>query len=121
MRLLRYDSCRDNRIVTLSDTRQVIVFTHNIWFTTELLARFERRPQDCSYFNVARDGTKIGLVSKRTHPRSDTFSSLRGRINVLIQSAEKRPVRSRRRTLKKPTSSCGTSARSSWKKTSSRE
>lgn len=78
-----------NRIVSLSDTRQVIVFTHNIWFTTELLARFEKRPQDCSYFDVARDGTKIGLVSKGTHPRADTFSSLRSRINVLIQSAEK--------------------------------
>jgi hypothetical protein len=78
-----------NRIVSLSDTRQVIVFTHNIWFTTELLARFEKRPQDCSYFDVARDGTKIGLVTKGTHPRSDTFSSLKGRINVLIQSAEK--------------------------------
>lgn len=78
-----------DRIVSLSETRQVIVFTHNIWFTTELLARFEKRPQDCFYFDVARDGTKIGLVSKGTHPRSDTLSSLRSRINVLIQSAEK--------------------------------
>jgi hypothetical protein len=78
-----------NRIVALSETRQVIVFTHNIWFTTELLARFEKRLQDCSYFDVARDGAKIGLVTKGTHPRSDTFSSLRGRINVLVQSAEK--------------------------------
>lgn len=77
------------RIVTLSETRQVIVFTHNIWFTTELLARFEKRPQDCSYYDVARDGAKIGIVSKGTHPRSDTFSNLRGRINTLIQSAEK--------------------------------
>jgi hypothetical protein len=77
-----------NRIVSLSETRQVIVFTHNIWFTTELLARFEKRPQDCSYFDVARDGTKIGIVSKGTHPRSDTFSNLRGRINTLVQSAE---------------------------------
>jgi hypothetical protein len=74
--------------VSLSETRQVIVFTHNIWFTTELLARFEKRPQDCSYFDVARDGTKIGIVSKGTHPRSDTFSNLRGRINTLVQSAE---------------------------------
>jgi recombinational DNA repair ATPase RecF len=78
-----------SRIVTLSETRQVIVFTHNIWFTTELLARFEKRPQDCSYYDVARDGAKIGIVSKGTHPRSDTFSNLRGRINTLIQSAEK--------------------------------
>jgi recombinational DNA repair ATPase RecF len=78
-----------NRIVSLSETRQVIVFTHNIWFTTELLARFEKRPQDCSYFDVARDGGKIGLVTKGTHPRSDTFKSLRGRINSLLQDAEK--------------------------------
>jgi len=77
------------RIVALSETRQVIVFTHNIWFTTELLARFEKRPQDCSYYDVARDGAKIGIVSKGTHPRSDTYSNLRGRINTLIQSAEK--------------------------------
>ncbi len=77
------------RIVALSETRQVIVFTHNIWFTTELLARFEKRPQDCSYYDVGRDGAKIGIVSKGTHPRSDTVSNLRGRINNLIQSAEK--------------------------------
>jgi recombinational DNA repair ATPase RecF len=78
-----------DRIVVLSETRQVIVFTHNIWFTTELLARFEKRPQDCSYYDVARDGAKIGIVSKGTHPRSDTVSNLRGKINALIQSAEK--------------------------------
>jgi hypothetical protein len=78
-----------DRIVALSDTRQVIVFTHNIWFTTELLSRFEKRPQDCSYYDVARDGAKIGIISKGTHPRSDTFSNLRGRINTLIQTAEK--------------------------------
>jgi len=77
------------RIVALGDTRQVIVFTHNIWFTTELLARFEKRPHDCSYYDVARDGPKIGIVTKGTHPRSDTVANLRGRINTLIQSAEK--------------------------------
>jgi hypothetical protein len=78
-----------DRMATLSDTRQVIVFTHNIWFTTELLARFEKRPNDCSYYDVARDGAKIGIVSKGTHPRSDTVPNLRGRINALIQVAEK--------------------------------
>jgi hypothetical protein len=77
------------RIVALSDSRQVIVFTHNIWFTTEMLARFEKRPEDCAYYDVTRDDTKIGIVSKGTHPRSDTVSNLRGRINTLIQSADK--------------------------------
>jgi hypothetical protein len=78
-----------DRIVVLSDTRQVIVFTHNIWFTTELLARFEKRANDCSYYEVARDGERIGLVSKGTHPRSDTVANLRSRINSLIQVGEK--------------------------------
>lgn len=77
------------RIVELSNTRQVIVFTHNIWFTSELLARFDKRPHDCSYYDVGRDGTKIGIVSKGTHPRSDTIANLRTRINTLVQSAEK--------------------------------
>ena len=75
--------------MVLSETRQVIVFTHNLWFTTELLTRFEERPQDCSYYDVARVGAKIGIVSNGTHPRSDPVSNLRGKINALIQSAEK--------------------------------
>jgi recombinational DNA repair ATPase RecF len=78
-----------DRIAVLSDTRQVIVFTHNIWFTTELLARFEKRTQDCSYYDVSRDGATIGIVSKGTHPRSDSFSSLKGKINELLQAADK--------------------------------
>ncbi len=78
-----------SRIILLSDSRQVIVFTHNIWFAAELLARFEKKPQDCSYYDVPRDGDRIGVVTKGTHPRSDTFSNLKGRINNLIQSAEK--------------------------------
>jgi len=78
-----------NRIVLLSETRQVIVFTHNIWFATELLAQFDKKPQECSYYDVSRDGSRIGVVTKGTHPRSDTVSSLRGRINTLIQAAEK--------------------------------
>ncbi len=78
-----------NRIVLLSETRQVIVFTHNIWFASELLSKFEKRAQDCSYYDVTRDGDRIGIVSKGTHPRSDTVSNLKGRINSLVQAAEK--------------------------------
>jgi hypothetical protein len=78
-----------SRIVNLSESRQVIVFTHNIWFATELLASFEKQPQHCSYYDVSRDGVRIGVVSKGTHPRSDTFANLKSRINSLIQTAEK--------------------------------
>jgi hypothetical protein len=77
------------RIVRLCKTQQVIVFTHNIWFTTELLAAFEKTPTDCAYYDVTREGEQVGVVTRGTHPRSDSVKSLRGKINELIQSAEK--------------------------------
>ena len=79
------------RLVKLSLTRQVIVFTHNIWFTIELLAAFDNTQdaQHCSYYDVGRDELKIGIVSKGNHPRSDTYNNLKGRINNLLQEAGK--------------------------------
>lgn len=77
------------RIVELSEQRQVIVFTHNIWFTTELLAEFEKRTQDCAYHDVTRDVNRIGIITKGNHPRSDTYKALRGKINDLLQTAER--------------------------------
>jgi recombinational DNA repair ATPase RecF len=78
-----------NRIVSLTAHRQVIVFTHNIWFATELLSRFEERKADCFYYDVSREGDLIGVISKGTHPRSDTVKNLRSRINTMVQGAEK--------------------------------
>lgn len=77
------------RLVELSRERQVIVFTHNIWFTMELLSRFDKTSADCSYYDVRSDGPRFGIVSKGTHPRSDTYKNLRGKLNALIQSAAK--------------------------------
>jgi len=77
------------RIVELSQTRQIIVFTHNIWFTTELLSAFEKAPQDCGYYDVTRDGGQVGVITKGSHPRSDTFKASRGKINDLVQTAQK--------------------------------
>jgi hypothetical protein len=78
------------RIERLSASRQVIVFTHNIWFTMELLARFEKRTADCSFYSVDRDSDDlIGKVTKGTHPRTDSFKSLQKKINGLIERAEK--------------------------------
>lgn len=78
-----------NRIVNLTDGRQVIVFTHNIWFAAELLSHFEDRRSDCAYYDVAREGGRIGVVSKGTNPRSDSFKSVRSLIHELQQSAGK--------------------------------
>jgi wobble nucleotide-excising tRNase len=54
------------RIVALSEQRQVIVFTHNIWFTTQLLSQFEERRADCSYFGVGKVGNDYGLITLLT-------------------------------------------------------
>lgn len=76
-----------DRLVEISRVRQVVVFTHNVWFTTELLSRFEKDKDACAYYDVSDAGGQRGLISRGTHPRADTFKSLRGRINTLIQDA----------------------------------
>lgn len=78
-----------DRLVAISRERQVVIFTHNIWFTTELLSRFEKETQRkrCSYFSVG--GDSIGTISNGTHPRADTFNTMKGKLNSLLQDAAK--------------------------------
>lgn len=76
-----------DRIVSLSRARQVMVFTHNIWFATELLSRFEKTPAECTYFNVFQENGITGIVQRGSHPRWDTVKALTGKINQLVQSA----------------------------------
>jgi tetratricopeptide (TPR) repeat protein len=76
------------RIVDLSKERQVIVFTHNIWFTTELLAHYEKNPNDCAYYDLTRNDQELGIITKGTHPRADTYNSLKARLNTNIQAAQ---------------------------------
>lgn len=76
-----------DRIVRLSEHRQVIVFTHSIWFATELLSRFEDATDRCSYFDVSQSDGISGIVTSGTHPRWDTVSQTKGRINSLLQGA----------------------------------
>jgi ABC-type transport system involved in cytochrome c biogenesis ATPase subunit len=76
-----------NRLVQISQQRQVLVFTHNIWFTMELLSRFEKRKEDCAYYDVSESEPQKGFVSGGEHPRADTFKTLSGKINQLIQDA----------------------------------
>lgn len=75
------------RLVRLSETRQVIVFTHNIWFATELLSHFEDDTELCAYYDVAETGESRGVVTRGSHPRWDTFKKTKGKINRLIQDA----------------------------------
>lgn len=76
------------RLAELSAMRQIIVFTHNIWFAAELLSRFEKQTARCSYFDISDVPPARGLVSAGTHPRWDTVKATTGQINKLIQEAK---------------------------------
>ena len=87
-----------DRIATLSEVRQVIVFTHNIWLATELLGRCEERvkrekkdagAESCRYYSISDDehtGAK-GFVTCDSGPRWDTPGKLAGKVEVLLQEA----------------------------------
>jgi len=78
------------RLYTLSANHQVVVFTHNIWFASLLLAKFEdnKSRKGCSFFSVdLGPGEQPGFVSGGTHPRLDSPVKISGRINDIIQSA----------------------------------
>ncbi|MCX2746290.1 AAA family ATPase [Arthrobacter sp. MI7-26] len=77
-----------SRIARLAEERQVIVFTHNIWFATELLSRFDKNTTHCSYFSIQDDGPLKGIVSPGTHPRWDTVKKMTGKVNAILQSAK---------------------------------
>ncbi|HMJ05261.1 MAG TPA: AAA family ATPase, partial [Chthoniobacterales bacterium] len=77
-----------DRVVELSATRQVIVFTHNIWFAAEILSRFDKATTgDCTYYGVAEANGSSGIVTRGSHPRWDTVAKLAGRINQLMHGA----------------------------------
>ena len=76
------------RLTELADQQQVIIFTHNILFATSLLARFERTTDRCSFFHIGvHDNGSTGIITRGTHPRTDTVSSLAGRVNASLQTA----------------------------------
>lgn len=77
-----------SRIVELSEEHQIVVLTHNIWFASELLARFDQTPADCAFYQVLeRDGAK-GVIVGGVHPRIDTQGEIKKRINKAITDAE---------------------------------
>jgi len=78
-----------DRLVELSRGRQMVVFTHDIWFAAELLARFERSPRECAFFNVAAEDGRVGEVTRASHPRTDTFKDRGKRVQRLIDGAER--------------------------------
>ena len=78
-----------DRIAALATTCQVIVFTHDIWLATELLAHFERRSTDCTYYVVSDDRTTgaLGTVDHASGPRWDTVKELKKRVDEHLRDA----------------------------------
>ena len=78
-----------DRIAALVNTCQVVVFTHDIWLATELLARFEKRPAECMYYMVSDDQTTgaIGKIDRATGPRWDTVKELKKTVNQHLSDA----------------------------------
>jgi hypothetical protein len=75
------------RVSLLSGDNQVIVFTHDIFFATTLLALAEETKR-CSYFQITDENGK-GQVTRATHPRWDTLNRIKAEINKTIETAEK--------------------------------
>jgi hypothetical protein len=76
-----------NRIVSLADGYQVIVFTHNIWFAAELLSKADKK--SLKYYDIRSEGGDAGVVSPATHPRVDTIAQVSGRVKKMIDGAAK--------------------------------
>lgn len=78
-----------DRLCELSAENQVIVFTHNIWFVVELMARFEKTPTECSYYEICQEDGGIGIVRPTPGgPKWDTPGAIRARINTVLGQAE---------------------------------
>ena len=77
------------RIVSLTEVHQVIIFTHHLYFATKLLDAFDHttRRSQCSFYEVLAEDDKVGLVLRGAHPRMDTVKAFTGRINNSLQDA----------------------------------
>ncbi len=77
------------RVAKLADTHQVIVFTHNIWFTTELLTFFEKRKEQVTYYSVRDSEDAKGIIAGGESPRQDNPKAIGKRIDEVIGAAKK--------------------------------
>jgi hypothetical protein len=76
-----------HRIHELSRTRQIIVFTHNIWFATELLDCFTRDKKGCTYYDIRSEEGRRGLLSQANNPRLDVFDNYKKQVEELLKQA----------------------------------
>jgi hypothetical protein len=75
------------RVLWLASHRQVIVFTHNIWFVSLLIQDAEKK--GTLYYDIKADEGAPGILSRGTQPRLDTFADQRKRLEKLIEAVKK--------------------------------
>ena len=75
-------------ITNLSQTTQVIVFTHDITFAMTLLHLVEKSKR-CTFFHIHDEGGQKGKVVRGSHPRWDTLKGLKSKIDDTIAAAAK--------------------------------
>jgi energy-coupling factor transporter ATP-binding protein EcfA2 len=80
-----HDVC--NRVIALAEDHQIIVFTHNIWFAAELLAKADKK--NWKYYDIRLEGSDAGVLTAASHPRVDTTAQVSGRVKKMIEGAEK--------------------------------
>ena len=71
----------------LAEDHQIIVFTHNIWFAAELLAKADKKR--LKYYDIRQESGDVGVVTSALHPRMDTIAQVSGRVKKMIDGAEK--------------------------------
>jgi energy-coupling factor transporter ATP-binding protein EcfA2 len=76
-----------DRIVSLAEGHQIIVFTHNIWFAADLLSKADKK--SWKYYDIRLEGNDVGVVTAASHPRVDTIAQVSNRVNAMIDAAEK--------------------------------
>lgn len=77
------------RLRDLSDHRQVVVFTHDVWFASVLLDPDGLNKDRVRYWDVAQTEEGVGVVTPASHPNIDSYKNLRRRLLETIDSASK--------------------------------
>jgi energy-coupling factor transporter ATP-binding protein EcfA2 len=76
-----------DRVVALANDHQIIVFTHNIWFAAELLAKADKKKW--KYYDIRSEGGNSGVLSSANHPRVDTIAHVSSLVKKMIDGAHK--------------------------------
>ena len=76
-----------NRFFDLSQDRQVIVFTHDIWFTRELLERFEVDTTKREFNEIKSEGPRCGIVYNKKIFEADNFNKFEKKIRETLEWA----------------------------------